>query len=84
MGIGEQFELEKYGRIEEVDEYFFRVLKQKLASNYCYSYDNYYKRWTAYLMGEGAEQCIAAKHYSSLEEIVKVYEKYGVERYFPI
>ena len=65
-------------------EKFYDTLNARKARNYCYSYDSYYKKWTAYLMGEGAEQFIARYDFDSKEEIIALYESYGIEYYFPI
>jgi hypothetical protein len=65
-------------------EEFFDVLKSGRVKNYCYSYDSYYKKWTAYLMAEGAEQCMASYKFDSKEEITALYESHGIKYYFPI
>ncbi len=67
-----------------IREAFYNALVSGEVPNYCYSYDAYYKKWTAYLMGEGAEQCIASYEFDSKEEIIALYENYGVKHYFII
>jgi len=48
--------------------------------NFCTSPDGN-EKYGAYIMGSGAEQCLAVKHgFSSREEIVKLFESIGVER----
>ncbi len=54
------------------------------ATNYCYSYDHYYKRWDACLMGSGAEQLVARFEFPSKEAIVQFYKDNGIERCFGI
>jgi hypothetical protein len=79
--------LERVGGKEKemsTKEKFFDVLKSGRVINYCYSYDSYYKKWTAYLMAEGAEQEMASYEFDSKEEITALYESHGIKYYFPI
>ena len=46
-----------------------------------------HKSYAAYIMGEGAEQCLASRHgYETRQEIVELYKSLGVneKRIFPI
>lgn len=44
-----------------------------------------YGKYDAYIMGEGAEQCLAVKRgFDTKEEIVALYQSLGVTRILPI
>jgi hypothetical protein len=53
--------------------------------NFCICIDKKDIEFSAYIMGEGAEQCLASKHgFTSKKEIEDLYKSLGVKYILPI
>lgn len=64
----------------------FRDKKLNVSKwNFCICIDKKDVEYSAYIMGEGAEQCLACKHgFNNKQEIEDLYRSLGVKYILPI
>lgn len=48
--------------------------------NCCINFDGYYNSYTAYIMGEGSEQCLTSKRFNSEQEVRDFYKNLNVQK----